>query len=179
MHSHFPCSAGHVQDWQPCPVDPYSCYVCYHTKRGDSNIRVITVINVCVVIHFILDVCMTSGLGTYQPGSHRRKVTQDFSTFLFSREGFRRSFPSLTVKSNSCVLTSQSFSILLVFCFVLFFCEENLSSCDCTGIRTHVPRFLGYQLNHRGDRVKCNNLAPSPTEMWFRGISVGGSFRRV
>ena len=44
----------------------------------------------------------------YQPGSHRRKVTQDLScTFLlrcvplfFSREGFNRSFPSSTVKSN-------------------------------------------------------------------------------
>ena len=115
-------TAGHVQDWQPCPVDPYSCYVCDHTKhyhripsRNEETriFGVITVINVCVVIHFILDVCRTSGLGTYQPGSHRRKVTQDFSTFLFSREGFRRSFPSLTVKSNSCVLTSQSFSTLV------------------------------------------------------------------
>ena len=44
---------------------------------------------------------------TYQPGSHRRKVTQDFSsTFLrcvpsfFSREGFSPSFASSTVKSN-------------------------------------------------------------------------------
>ena len=29
----FPCSAGHdiVQDWQPYPVDPYSCYMCDHT----------------------------------------------------------------------------------------------------------------------------------------------------
>ena len=27
----FPCSADHVQDWQPYPVDPYSCYVCDHT----------------------------------------------------------------------------------------------------------------------------------------------------
>ena len=25
---HFPCSADHVQDWQPYPVDPYSCYMC-------------------------------------------------------------------------------------------------------------------------------------------------------
>ena len=25
---HFPCSADHVQDWQPKPVDPYSCYMC-------------------------------------------------------------------------------------------------------------------------------------------------------
>ena len=22
----FPCSADHEQDWQPYPVDPYSCY---------------------------------------------------------------------------------------------------------------------------------------------------------
>ena len=25
---HFSCSADHVQDWQPYPVDPYSCYMC-------------------------------------------------------------------------------------------------------------------------------------------------------
>ena len=23
----FPCSADHEQDWQPDPVDPYSCYM--------------------------------------------------------------------------------------------------------------------------------------------------------
>ena len=28
---HFPCSADHVQDWQPYPVDPYSCYMRDHT----------------------------------------------------------------------------------------------------------------------------------------------------
>ena len=27
----FPCSADHVQDWQPYPVDPYSCHMCDHT----------------------------------------------------------------------------------------------------------------------------------------------------
>ena len=27
----FPRSADHVQDWQPFPVDPYSCYMCDHT----------------------------------------------------------------------------------------------------------------------------------------------------
>ena len=45
---------------------------------------------------------------TYQPGSHRRTVTQDFSStfflrcgpLFFSREGFSDSFPSSTVKSN-------------------------------------------------------------------------------
>ena len=27
---HFTCSADHEQDWQPYPVDPYSCYMCDH-----------------------------------------------------------------------------------------------------------------------------------------------------
>ena len=27
----FPCSTDHEQDWQPYPVDPYSCYMCDHT----------------------------------------------------------------------------------------------------------------------------------------------------
>ena len=44
---------------------------------------------------------------TYQPGSHRRKVTQDFSStfflrcvpYFFSREGVSHFFPSSTVKS--------------------------------------------------------------------------------
>ena len=29
---HFPCSADHVQDWQPYPVDSYSCYMCHHAS---------------------------------------------------------------------------------------------------------------------------------------------------
>ena len=28
---HFPCSAGHEQDWQPYPVDPYSALCDDHT----------------------------------------------------------------------------------------------------------------------------------------------------
>ena len=26
----FLSSADHEQDWQPYPVDPYSCYMCHH-----------------------------------------------------------------------------------------------------------------------------------------------------
>ena len=34
---HFSCSADHVQDWQPYPVDPYSCYMCDHTCMRPEN----------------------------------------------------------------------------------------------------------------------------------------------
>ena len=30
-NNHFSCSADHVEDWQPYPVDPYSCSMCDHT----------------------------------------------------------------------------------------------------------------------------------------------------
>ena len=30
----FSVSADHEQDWQPYPVDPYSCYVCDHTSKS-------------------------------------------------------------------------------------------------------------------------------------------------
>ena len=29
-NNYFPCSAEHVPNWQPYPVDPYSCYMCDH-----------------------------------------------------------------------------------------------------------------------------------------------------
>ena len=35
----FSCSADHEQDWQPYPVDPYSCYMCDHTYIIDCTIE--------------------------------------------------------------------------------------------------------------------------------------------
>ena len=60
---------------------------------------------------------------TYQPGSHRRKVTQDFSStfflrcvpLFFSREGFSHSFPSSTVKSNFVCVFCVFFPFILDF----------------------------------------------------------------
>ena len=40
----FSCSADHMQDWQPYPVDPYLCYMCdptyihmYHASTVNSE----------------------------------------------------------------------------------------------------------------------------------------------
>ena len=33
----FSCSADHVQDWQPYPVDPYCCYMCDHTIHANRK----------------------------------------------------------------------------------------------------------------------------------------------
>ena len=72
----------------------------------------------------------TSGLWTHQPGSHTRRVTQDFSTFLlrclpslFSREGFSRPFPSSTVKSNFVFprINRSSLVGMIYFIFLIYF----------------------------------------------------------
>ena len=64
---------------------------------------------VCVLCVFFLPIHSGHQVRwTYQPGSHRRKVTQDFSStfflrcvpYFFPREGFTHCFPSSTVKSN-------------------------------------------------------------------------------
>ena len=34
---YFPCSGDHTQDWQPYPVDPYSCYMFDHTCPGNDS----------------------------------------------------------------------------------------------------------------------------------------------
>ena len=81
----------------------------------------------------------------YQPGSHRGKVTQDFSSTIlllrmplfFSRQGFSRCFSSSTVKSHFCVLTVSSFSTCWAFSstflaahafiIIIFFSREGSS----------------------------------------------------
>ena len=42
----FPSSADDVQDWQPYPVDPYSCYICVtmHTYKGNGQKRELPVL---------------------------------------------------------------------------------------------------------------------------------------
>ena len=114
----------------------------------------------------------TSDLWTHQPGSHRRKVTQDFSsTFLpacLKREGFSRPFPSSTVKSNFGILCTHELIALHhllgkinyhYYYYIFIFVRKNPSSCDCHEIsRPNVMGFRSYQLNHRGDRLTWMHL---------------------
>ena len=39
------CSADHEQDWQPYPVDPYSCYMFSHNIGEKPNVILYTYIN--------------------------------------------------------------------------------------------------------------------------------------
>ena len=99
----------------------------------------------CVLCVFSSHLLWTSSsLYMYQPGSQRRKVTQDFSStfhlrcmpLFFSREGFSRSFPSSTVKSNFVYYRFNPSPLVGHFYFYFLFLVGKI---QVTGIRTHVP----------------------------------------
>ena len=54
---HFPCLADHLQDWQPYPVEPYSCYMWNHTYALSSllllfivKVTQLAVVNSCTSV---------------------------------------------------------------------------------------------------------------------------------
>ena len=50
----FPCSADHEQDWQPCPVDPYSAFIFpvqLNTSRIGNLTRLIPTLLYVMTIH--------------------------------------------------------------------------------------------------------------------------------
>ena len=68
----FPCSADHVQDWQPYPVDPYSCHMYDHTY----NFRALSPRN--LVLGYERRRIFPSGVGLASP-------SRDATNWLSSR----------------------------------------------------------------------------------------------
>ena len=66
---HFPCSADHEHSWRPYPGGLYSAII------GNDRVSCTTM---CVCVCFLPIHSGHQVRWTYQPGSHRRKVTQDF-----------------------------------------------------------------------------------------------------
>ena len=104
----------------------------------------------CVAIPFILDV----RLWTYQPGSHRRKVTQGFHDLLSAVIALiflaRKIQPFLSLVEREvgfCVLTIYII-VLHVLSIFFFFVRKKNSSCDDTKIRTHVPTPEGFEVTN-------------------------------
>ena len=85
--SAFPCSADSEQDWQPYPVDPYAILCDDYTY---TYILIPPWEDQCECHVWLCFLPIHSGLQwTYQPGSHRKKVTQEegntgFFTHLLS-----------------------------------------------------------------------------------------------
>ena len=50
----FPCLADHVQDWQPYPVDPYSCYMCDHTCLEKMYLVYVIVVTWNQTLYYLL-----------------------------------------------------------------------------------------------------------------------------
>ena len=112
---------------------------------------------------------------TYQPGSHRRKVTQDFSStfFLrcvpsfFSREGFSHSLPSSTVKSNFVYYHNNLIVLhpLGILFFVLVFSWEK-SRLPGSNSRPNVSEGYEVPLSYRGDRLTNDLIVLHSLGIW-------------
>ena len=118
----------------------------------------------CSIEAATVQTVILSGLWTHQPGSHRWKVTQDFSTFLlrclpqlFSREEFSRSFLSSTVKSIFLYQRINRSPLGWAFLFLFFhplwgkiLARVTAPRFELTSKRQKV--FGVTNCNHRGDR---------------------------
>ena len=82
---------------------------------------------------------------------------------FFSREGFSRSFPSSTVKSNFLYLRFNRYALVrrYYYYYYLFFSykKSQLPGFELTSQR--VRRLRGYQLSYRGDRLESINTINS------------------
>ena len=62
---HFSCSADHVQDWQPYPLDPYPCNMCDNTLATVYKMTIHTLVilchSVCVCVFIELHITAQSG----------------------------------------------------------------------------------------------------------------------
>ena len=109
----FPCSPDHEQDWQPYPVDPYSCYMCEdydHTlsSRREGGLRIIVSLYHCCeykiaavmpeISPCVLCVCAFFSMGS----SLNCQYADDLDT------GFMRRFPQNFLFLHG-VLPSRSF----------------------------------------------------------------------
>ena len=55
---HFPCSSDHEQDWQPCPVDPYSAICDDHTIMQYTDTRYAAVFRYTKQVPLLMMICM-------------------------------------------------------------------------------------------------------------------------
>ena len=105
----------------------------------------------CVAIPFILDVRLVDVPAEVTQEKGHTGFIQFYSVVLaeiFSRKGFSRSIPSLTVKSNFWTNDLIALHLLGIFIYLFIFVGKNPSSCDCIEILTHVPTSEGFEVTN-------------------------------
>ena len=72
---HFPCSADHEQDWQPYPVDPYSCYMCDHTIKTCKNSGPASVLGTGCFDYRVASLCVSGTQSNSIIDNHKNEAT--------------------------------------------------------------------------------------------------------
>ena len=125
------------------------------------RIYLLEILGVCVCV-MSSHLFWTSNLWTHQrviqEEGHKRTSPASFCgaiidclNLLSSREGFSRSFPSSTVKSNFVYLLINRSPLVGHFFFLTFYCEKYqfvLGQVLWTEVRTHIPTSKGFRGYH-------------------------------
>ena len=113
---------------------------------------------VCVVIPFILDVRLVdtpAGVTQKKGNTGFQHFSSAVLALLFHARKIQPFLsPSLVNREVDSVYLRISLIVLhLLGIFIYFFIvRKNPSSCDCTGIRTHVPMSEGFEATERPGR---------------------------
>ena len=105
----------------------------------------------CAVFPFILDVRLVNvPAGVTQEEGHTGFLIHLLSAVLALMFLARRILQFLSLVDREvefCVLTNLSFSPYWRYIFILF-ARKNPSSCDSSGIRTHIPTSEGFEVKN-------------------------------
>ena len=131
---------------------------CDTCSMGDIRVTATVLVCVCcVAIPFILDVrlCGRTGRGHTGGRSHRICPPSFCGACLnFYREKdsavpFPRRLGSRIIFTHQLiVLHFLGMIFIFIFYFILLFVRKNPSLCDCSEIRTHLPKSEGFELTN-------------------------------
>ena len=143
----FPCSADHVQDWQPHRVDSCSCYMCDHTCRRPDSLTCFFISSFPFVSlemsRYPSIFCTIAALSLYREYVVRyffpNGVLQTFDHGLDFLHQLMREFNqsiNQSSSSNGCCLFSQVLSQWTDFYAPLFF--HTHCTCACMYVCMYV-----------------------------------------
>ena len=154
-NTHFPCSADHEQDWQPYPLDSYSCYTrdrtYIHTygeqSKQSQQYCFIQLIGVCMVgpsstkwinrvwSSILLVVNSTGKINFLRPRSHLRIWSRETGSAVPSRVSPR----SLSTLRLNLVLTHGIPPAFRDGVYIQYTINRHLISPELIGLRNCVP----------------------------------------
>ena len=106
---------------------------------------------VCVVNPFVLDVRLvdvSAGVTQEEGRTEFLHLASAALALIFLARRIQLVLSLVDPEVEFCVLTNTVYRSPLVGIFFFFFVRKSPSSCDCIGIRTHIPTSEGFEVTN-------------------------------